>query len=403
MLPSHPWLLSFLVLAAAPALPAQGPYAVGVRDVSLPNPTGQGSASIACRVHHPAASPGTNVPVLAQPGGWPVVVFLHGFAAVGNNYALLGDALAAAGYVAVMHNTMQFDNQGQEYDGRALYPALVAANQTPGGPFVGSLDMTRAGLCGHSMGGGNVGNVLARNPGYRCGIALAPVTPRGTNAALVQVPMAIVVGTGDTIAPLATYSQPYYDALTGWRELKALYVLNNECNHTNLTGFALFGTAASSPVFERAKSVALGMLLAWLSGNSSGLEAVVGLAARAEPRLVSLAHRWQRPAIWPAGILRPGAATRVSIGSEVGPCGGLAAATFAAAPLPTVFGDLLLDAATAFVAFSGAAGPEYRFDGSVAVPNTPAMLGLNVPLQAYGTVPGGTLALGSTALLHVVP
>ena len=160
-LPALTTALSSLLLTGC--LLAQTPYAVGTRDIALANTTGQGSSSLTARVHFPAATAGSNVPVLPQQGGWPVVVFLHGFLALGNNYAPVGNALAAAGYIAVMSNTMQFDNQGQEYDGRALYSALVTANGTAGGAFTGALDMGRAALVGHSMGGGNIANVLANN------------------------------------------------------------------------------------------------------------------------------------------------------------------------------------------------------------------------------------------------
>ncbi|MEY4672984.1 MAG: hypothetical protein RL148_768 [Planctomycetota bacterium] len=396
-----PFAPVLLAAVLAQGLLAQAPYPVGTRDLSLTNTTGQGSASIAVRMHYPAATSGSNVPVLAQQGGWPVVVFLHGFSALGNNYVLLCRDIAAAGYVVVAHNTMQFDNQGQEYDGRAQYPALVALNADGASPFNGALDMSRAGMVGHSMGGGNVGNVLANNPGFRCGVGLAPVPPRGNNAALVQVPMAVVTGTGDTITPLASNGQPYYDSLSAWRGVKALYVLNNECNHTNVCGYALFGTASSNPSYERAKSVTLGMFDWVLRGNPQGLDQVVGPPARSETRLVSLTHQWQVPTVWPAGALRPGTTTRVSFGSEPGACGGIAAAGMGAGPTPTPFGDLLLDGPSAFVAFSGFAGAEKRYDGSVAVPADPGLVGVVLPVQAYGTV-GGDIRLGTVAQLRVV-
>ena len=114
----------------------QGPLAVGTRDVSWSNSTGQGSSTLAARVLYPAATATTNAPILPQPGGWPTIVFLHGFAVLGNSYATLGANWAQQGFLVVLSNTMQFDNQGQEYDGRALFAALQAANTAPGGPFL---------------------------------------------------------------------------------------------------------------------------------------------------------------------------------------------------------------------------------------------------------------------------
>ena len=79
-LPALTTALSSLLLTGC--LLAQTPYAVGTRDIALANTTGQGSSSLTARVHFPAATAGSNVPVLPQQGGWPVVVFLHGFLAL---------------------------------------------------------------------------------------------------------------------------------------------------------------------------------------------------------------------------------------------------------------------------------------------------------------------------------
>jgi pimeloyl-ACP methyl ester carboxylesterase len=393
-----PAALSALLVTSC--LLAQTTYAIGIRDIALPNTTGQGSGSLTARVHYPAASAGSNVPVLAQQGGWPVVVFLHGFLALGNNYAPVGNALAAAGYIAVMSNTMQFDNQGQEYDGRALYSALVTANGAAGGAFTGALDMGRAALIGHSMGGGNVGNVLANNPGYRCGVGLAPVAPRGNNGALVTAPMAIVAGLGDSIAPYSTYALPYYQGLTGYSGLKALYVFNNDGTHLNIPGYTII-TATDTAVFQRSMSVTLGFLDRWLRNRADGLENVVGPAARSDTRLNALSQEIAAPQVWPAANLAIGQTTRISVASEAGPCGVLAAGSFAAAPAATPFGNLLLDGATAFVAISSVAGTDKRADSNLAVPASPSFLGLRLPVQAYGIGRGSAVTLGNALELVV--
>ena len=382
------------------AVLAQAPYLVGTRDIALPNTTGQGSGSLTARVHYPAASAGTNVPVLAQQGGWPVVVFLHGFLALGNNYAPVGNALAAAGYIAVMSNTMQFDNQGQEYDGRALYSALVTANGAAGGAFQGALDMTRSALVGHSMGGGNVGNVLANNPGYRCGVGLAPVAPRGNNGASVTVPMAIVAGLGDTIAPYSTYALPFYQGLTAVSGVKALYLFNNDGTHLNIPGYTVI-TATDTAVLQRSMSITIGFLDRWVRNRAEGLENVLGVSARSEARLNALTQEIASPQVWPAAGLAIGQTTRISVASEAGPCGVITASGFAAAPVATPFGNLLLDAGSAFVAISSVAGADKRTDASLSVPASPTFLGLRLPVQAYGVGRGGAVALGNATELVV--
>lgn len=395
-------LLASLLLLAAP-LAAQS-FAVGTRDVSLPNTTGQGSGSLAARIHYPAVTAGTNAAVLPRVGGWPVVVFLHGFAAVGNNYAPIGNALAANGFVAVMSNTMQFDNQGQEYDGRALYSALVVADATAGGPFAGALDMGNCGLLGHSMGGGNVGNVLAINPGYRCGYCMAPVTPRGNNAASVVVPMGIVVGQGDVIAPAATYAQPYYSSLTNYGACKSYYLMNGDCTHLNVCAFTLI-TATDNAVFARSMAITIGWFDRWLRNGPLGLDAVFGPTPRGDARLVTASQQFTAPQTFASGLFGVGQTTRLSVAAEAG-FAGVGFATSLAPALPTPFGDLLLDptsAALQWSGFTGTGAATQRLDVSVAVPVDPVFANLPFAVQALGLDRNGALRLGNALAFTIAP
>lgn len=394
--------LAFSLVVAAGVASAQSPFAVGVRDVSLPNTSGQGTANLTARVHYPAAVAGTNAAVLPRAGGWPVVVFLHGFAAVGNNYAPVGNALASNGFVAVMSNTTQFDNQGQEYDGRALYAALVAANGSTASPFVGALDMSNAGLLGHSMGGGNVGNVLAINPGYRAGFCMAPVTPRGSNASNVRVPLGIVVGQGDTIAPPSTYAQPYYQSLTNYGTAKSYYLMNGDCTHLNVCAFSL-ASATDNAVFARSMAITLGWFDRFLRNGPLGLDAVFGPAPRAEARLVTASQQFAEPQVFASGLFAVGQTTRLSVAAEAGFCG-IGFASSIAPAQPTPFGDLLLDAQTAALQWSGFPGSganAQRFDVAVSVPVDPVFSGLPFAVQALGVERTGALRLGN-ALSFVV-
>jgi len=396
-------LFASLLLLAVP-LAAQSPFAVGTRDVSLPNTSGQGSANLTARVHYPAAVAGTNAAVLPRAGGWPVVVFLHGFAAVGNNYAPIGNALAANGFVAVMSNTMQFDNQGQEYDGRALYSVLSVADATAGGPFAGALDMGNAGLLGHSMGGGNVGNVLSNNPGYRAGFGMAPVTPRGSNAAAVRVPMGIVVGQGDSIAPAATYAQPFYASLTGYGDAKGYYLMNGDCTHLNVCAFSLI-SATDNAVFARSMAITLGWFDRWLRNGPLGLDAVFGPAPRGDARLVTASQQFTSPQVFASGLFAVGQTTRLSVAAEAG-FAGIGFASSLAPSLATPFGDLLLDAPSAVLQWSGLTGSgasAQRYDASVAVPVDPVFAGFSFAVQALGVDRNGALRLGNALAFTIAP
>lgn len=386
---------------AASLVPAQTPFAVGTRDVAWANTTGQGAAMLTARVHYPAAAAGANQPVLPRPGGWPVVVFLHGFALTGTPYSAFGDAFASRGFVVVLSNTSQFDNAGQERDGRALFAAVGAANGAAGGPFAGAFDLQRIALAGHSMGGGNVANVLAQNPGYRCGLAIAPVTPRGGNAALVDVPLAIVAGDGDTITPTGTNAAPYFAGLTGYGGLKSFTQLNGDATHTNLAGLFLSAGTATQ-VFAAVVATGLGFFEHCLGLDTAALEMAIGPTALAEPRLVALTTGFERPQVWVTPALRVGAASRVSVGAEPGLTGAFAAAALAA-PTSTPVGELLLDPSSAFLAVVGVAGPGRRIDTATAVPNDPSFVGVQIALQAIGFGNGGSLRLGNAVATTVLP
>lgn len=384
-------------LASTALLPAQS-FPVGRRDVGWANTTGAGSGTLAARVHYPATAAGSNTPVAPRPGGWPVVVFLHGFASPGTLYGAFGDALAARGYVVVVNNTATFDNNGQEADGRALYSAAVAADADPSSPFANAFDASRFGLCGHSMGGGNTANVLSNNPGYRCGLAFAPTDARGSNASRVDVPFGILIGTGDAITPWQTFSRPLYDGLTAVTGLRHLTLLDGSVSHTNLVGPFLFGGTGAP--FAIAIAHADGFFRRYLLDDAQGLEVVLGATARAEPRLVSLDVEIENPDVWPDADMTLGTQRRLSVGAEPGPCGILASPSFAQAPIPTAFGPLLLDPSGLELAWSGAAGADRRFDVTLDLPTDPSLGGVTIPVQAFGACRDAGLALGAaTGLL----
>ncbi|MGA1523464.1 MAG: hypothetical protein ACO4CZ_05800 [Planctomycetota bacterium] len=385
-------LVAAAVILATHILPAQA-TPVGRRDVGWPNTTGSGSATLAARVHYPATSAGSNTPIAPRPGGWPVVVFLHGFASPGTLYGAFGDALASRGFVVVVNNTATFDNNGQEADGRALYSAILAADAEPSGPFDGALDTGSIGLCGHSMGGGNTANVLSNNPGYRCGLGFAPTDARGSNASRIAVPFGILVGTGDTITPWQAFSRPLYDGLTAVSGLRSLTLLDGSVSHTNLVGPFLFG--GSGAPFAAAITHADGFFRRHLLGDAQGMEVVLGATARAEPRLVSIDVEIEEPDVWPDDTLLLGTRRRLSVGAEPGLCGILAAPAFAQAPIQTAFGVLLLDPAGLELAWSGTAGSDRRFDVVIDVPTDPALGGVTVPVQAFGASRDAGLVLGA--------
>ena len=221
--------------------------AAGYRDLAFTNPTGQGSSSLQARVYYPATTAGANTPMHAPPpGGYPVVVYLHGWSQFGRNYALLGRALAERGYVAVLNDNTPFNTAVQGLDGAAYFAALSAAATQPTGFLSGAIDMSRAGICGHSAGGGNSVEVLAQNPGYLAGFVFAPIYPGQATTAQVDVPLAVIHGEGDLVLLWQFTGLNVYNAATGVRGLRTLYLMDFGCGHNNLTGLVQW--TAADPV-----------------------------------------------------------------------------------------------------------------------------------------------------------
>jgi pimeloyl-ACP methyl ester carboxylesterase len=383
-------------LALSTLAPLAGQSA-GYRDLTFVNTTGQGSATIPSRVYYPATAAGANTPLVPRVGGYPVIVFLHGFAALGNWYAPVGEAFAQAGYVAVLHNTAQFAAGTQVLDALALYPALQAAN-TQTGFLQGALDMTRAGVCGHSMGGGSTLAVLARNPGYRLGIALAGVDA-AAGAAGARVPLLFVHGTGDTIVSVSA-TDNNFAAATTYTGLKSSYVFDAAGSHTNVAGFALV-SATDQAVFARVRSVMVGFCDRFLGGSDVGLEGVFGAAARAEARLARTATAVQAAELWRDRAPTLGATLALGIAGEPG----AAALLIAAGPgqVLTPFGELLLDPASVVVLATPVVSSVRLVALPLLVPNDAGLIGADIPLQIAAPVRDQALRLGRSLTLRITP
>lgn len=392
-------LLSCLLPLLAPvALAAQGLFPVGFTDLALANNTGSGSATIPARVHYPALSAGRNAALRPQTGGYPVVVFLHGFSALGRQYPALGDHFAARGMITVLHDTAQFDAALQVRDGVALLSALQNANTQIGGFFEGALDMTRSGVCGHSMGGGSTVNVLAQNPGYRAGFCFAPVFP-GSATGQVRVPIGIVHGTGDTIVPWSQ-GQNLFLAATAYTGQKLLYLMNGDANHINVVGF-LLSTQADREVWDRSARVAYGFFARHLEGRVAALEETFGPTAASEARLVSLSAGVEATELWLVGSTSIGQSTRLTVLAEPGPAAVLLAA--GTASLPTPFGTLLLDPATLQTLAAGNAGANRLFVRNLTIPADMSLIGAQVPLQGIGLGRDGLRLSASATVLTITP
>ena len=95
-------ILLCTLLGGSKELSAQVGYKVGARLEGFPNPTGSGSRQLLASVYYPASSDGYKAPIIKKAGGLPVLVFLHGFGALGLLYPELAFDFARAGYVVIL-------------------------------------------------------------------------------------------------------------------------------------------------------------------------------------------------------------------------------------------------------------------------------------------------------------
>ncbi|MGB3966783.1 MAG: hypothetical protein WBO45_08630 [Planctomycetota bacterium] len=361
-----------------------------MHDAAWVNPTASGTPTLTARVCYPSPTGGVDAPILPASHGWPVIVFLHGYSLVGSDYATLGAAWASQGFAVVLLETAQWDYGTLAADGAALFAAITTGD--PDEFFRDAFDCSRIGIAGHSMGAGSMGLLLGGNPGYRCALALAPLSPGAGPAAQVNVPFGLVAGTGDYITPPFVFSQPYYQAVAPATGMKFFYLMNNSCGHMNLAGFA----GAANPVFRRTNAIAVGFFRHFLDIDPNGLDQCVGPPAYLEPRLVGISQQVVEPRVWAAGPFEINRTNRISVAAEEGLGGVLAALSTGAGTLTSV-GILLLDPMTAFSWASGNADRMRRIDAFLYTPNNPALIGSSVAFQAIGPTTLNTLRLGSAA------
>ena len=389
-----------LICGLVAPLAAQSSYTPGFELVAWSNSATIGSPVLDAMVHYPALTTGYAAPKLPRSGGWPTVVFLHGYDKIGLDYHDLGQAWASAGIVVVMLNTARTDGQLLVEDAQVTPAAIAAENTTVGAPFAGMFAIHRLGIAGHSMGGGLCAVAQRANPVYAAGLALAPVDPSlAVQVAGVTIPFGIVVGEGDAITPPQWHSRPFFEALGTADGLKFLYLLNQDCSHTNIAGLDQVPTAA---VFPRVADISASFFQHFLAASPTAFERCNGPDALAEPRLIALDQEISLPQVWASSRLRIGGRVRFSVAVEWGN-GGLLIALGQGAALPTPFGSLLLDPSSMSLYALGFAETERRIDAIMDVPNDPQLIGFELALQGFGPSASSPFILGAAVTLRIEP
>ncbi|MFF2998754.1 alpha/beta hydrolase family protein [Streptomyces sp. NPDC057950] len=174
----------------------RGSYAVSQTTVSSLSVTGFGGGT----VHYPTST---------SDGTFGAVVISPGYTAYQSSIAWLGPRLASQGFVVFTIDTLTTLDQ-PDSRGRQLLAALDYLTQRSS--VRTRIDSTRLGVMGHSMGGGGTLEAAKSRPSLQAAIPLTGWN-LDTSWPEIQTPTLIVGADGDTIAPVATHSEPFYRSL----------------------------------------------------------------------------------------------------------------------------------------------------------------------------------------------
>jgi predicted dienelactone hydrolase len=192
----------------------RGPYAVSQTSVSSLAVTGFGGGTI----YYPTST---------ADGTFGAVAISPGFTAYESSIAWLGPRLASQGFVVFTIDTNTTMDQ-PDSRGDQLLAALDYLTQRSS--VRGRVDATRLGVMGHSMGGGGSLEAAKDRPSLQAAIPLTPWNLDKTWPEL-RTPTMIIGADGDSIAPVSSHAEPFYQNLPSSLD-KAYLELNNATHFT---------------------------------------------------------------------------------------------------------------------------------------------------------------------------
>lgn len=204
---------SLIAMCCWTVLQAQQP--VGTTNWLLIDDT-RGGREIACDVRYPGVS--NTAEAAPDNGPFPLVVFGHGFLMGPEDYDDLAAGLVNAGYVVALAATEQtFAPSHQNFGLDLAFVANEMVQNGASGVLAGWLQ-PHAAIAGHSMGGGATWLAAATHPMIDAIVAFAPAETNPSAVLVgenILVPVLVVSGSNDDVAPPDTQHLPLYNSTTG--------------------------------------------------------------------------------------------------------------------------------------------------------------------------------------------
>jgi len=161
-------------------------------------------------------------PTSTTAGTFGAVAVSPGFTASQSSVAWYGPRLASQGFVVITIDTLSVYDQPASR-GTQLLAALDYLTRSSS--VRTRIDASRLGVMGHSMGGGGSLSASRTRPQLQASIPLTPYHST-KNWSSDTVPTLIIGAENDTVAPVASHSEPFYTSLPSSSD-KAYLELNN--------------------------------------------------------------------------------------------------------------------------------------------------------------------------------
>ncbi|NUT50951.1 MAG: alpha/beta hydrolase [Saccharothrix sp.] len=174
----------------------RGPFATSSTSVSSLSVTGFGGGTI----YYPTST---------SEGTFGAIAISPGFTGTQSSISWFGPRLASQGFVVF---TIDTNTTLDQPDSRASQLLAALDYLTQRSTVRTRIDASRLGVMGHSMGGGGTLRAAEQRPSLQAAI---PLTAWHTDKTWsgVRVPTLVVGAEADTVAPVASHSEPFYTSL----------------------------------------------------------------------------------------------------------------------------------------------------------------------------------------------